>query len=271
MKKLLLSIFCIVLILSTISGCKSEATELNVFIAASLADSMNEIASEFNKVHPDTTIIFNADSSGTLQTQIQEGFECDMFISAGKKQMDALESDNLLVSGTRKDILKNTLVVIKRKDTDSSVNGLEDLGNAKSIAMAGGSVPAGKYTRQALISIGVLEPVDDASSISTEDISKALGGVEISEQSNVSKVLMSVVEGSCEIGTVYYSDTFGYDDIEIIETVPTEQTGEILYPISLIVNKEASQTQADMTKSLYDFLFTDTAKEIFTKYLFETL
>lgn len=296
MKKIILGIFCATLILSAVTGCKSqdkestvvtttnsssaepteeissnEEAELNVFIAASLADCMNEIAAEFNKIHPDTTIVFNADSSGTLQTQIQEGFECDMFISAGKKQMDALESDGLIVSNTRKDILKNTLVVIKRKDTESSVSGLENLEKAKSIAIAGGSVPAGKYTRQALISIGILEEVDDASSITTEEISKALEGVDISEQSNVSKVLMAVLEGSCEIGTVYYSDTYGYDDIEIIETVPTEQTGEILYPLSLIVNEQASEVQTNAAKSFYDFLFTDTAKRIFNNYYFETL
>ena len=115
---------------------------------------------------------------------------------------------------------KHQVVVVTRKDSGTKVIGLETLKDASSIALAGGSVPVGKYSRQALVNLGILDKVDDVSTIPTETVSEALGGVEISEQDNVSKVLMAVAEGSCEVGTTYYSDIYGYeDDIKILEKV----------------------------------------------------
>ena len=85
----------------------------------------------------------------------------------------------------------------------------------------------GKYTRQALMNLGILDKVDDASTITTEQVSEALGGAEISEQANVSKVLIAVTEGACEVGTTYYSDTYGYEDqIKILQTVSYDLTGK---------------------------------------------
>ena len=200
-----------------------EETEIQVFIAASLNTVMTELAEKYNDDHPNVKITFNADSSGTLLTQIQEGYECDIFFSAAQKQMDDLEADGLMVEGTRADVVNNQVVVVTLKDSGTKVTGLENLGDAESIALAGGSVPVGRYTRQALINLGVLPGTDDPAAVTTEEVSEALGGVEISEQDNVSKVLTAVVEGSCEVGTTYYSDTYGYeDDLEILETVSYE-------------------------------------------------
>ena len=125
--------------------------------------------------------------------------------------MDQLEADGLLVEGTRANVLNNQVVVITLKDSATKVSGLETLNKAESIALAGGSVPVGKYTRQALVNLGILPEVEDVSQITTQEVSEALGGVEISEQDNVSKVLMAVTEGSCEVGTTYYSDTYVSD------------------------------------------------------------
>ena len=189
-----------------------KETEIQVFIAASLNTVMTELAKEYNEDHPEVKITFNADSSGTLLTQIEEGYECDLFFSAAQKQMDQLEADGLVVDGTRANVLNNQVVVVSLKDSGTKVTGLENLKDAKSIALAGGSVPVGKYTRQALVNLGTLKTDGEVDAITTAQVSQALGGVEISEEDNVSKVLTAVAEGSCEVGTTYYSDTYGYED-----------------------------------------------------------
>ena len=202
-----------------------EETEIQVFIAASLKNVMDELAAQYNEEHPNVKITYNADSSGTLLTQIEEGYECDIFFSAAQKQMDQLESDGLVVDGTRANVVNNQVVVVTRKDSGTKVTGLDNLSEAESFALAGGSVPVGKYTRTALMNMGVLPKVDDPSAITTEEVSEALGGLEISEQDNVSKVLSAVVEGSCEVGTTYYSDTYGFEDeLDILQTVGYDLT-----------------------------------------------
>lgn len=248
-----------------------EETEIQVFIAASLNTVMTELAEKYNEDHPNVKITFNADSSGTLLTQIQEGYECDIFFSAAQKQMDDLEADGLMVEGTRADVVNNQVVVVTLKDSGTKVTGLENLGDAESIALAGGSVPVGRYTRQALINLGVLPGTDDPAAVTTEEMSEALGGVEISEQDNVSKVLTAVVEGSCEVGTTYYSDTYGYeDDLEILETVSYDLTGNVIYPIARVVNEEADDAQTAAAEDFLEYVLSDEAKEVFEAYYFDT-
>lgn len=248
-----------------------EETEIQVFIAASLNTVMTELAEKYNEEHPEVKITYNADSSGTLLTQIQEGYECDIFFSAAQKQMDDLEADGLMVEGTRANVVNNQVVVVTLKNSGTKVTGLENLGDAESIALAGGSVPVGKYTRQALISLGILPETDDAASVTTQEVSDALGGVEISEQDNVSKVLAAVVEGSCEVGTTYYSDTYGYeDDLDILQTVSYDLTGNVIYPIARVVNEEADEAQTEAAEDFLQFILSDKAKEVFDSYYFDT-
>lgn len=255
----------------TVGGREKKETEIQVFIAASLNNVMTEIAEKYNEDHPEIKITFNADSSGTLLTQIREGYECDLFFSAAQKQMDDLEADGLMEKGTRADVVNNQVVVITLKDSGTKVTGLENLGEARSIALAGGSVPAGRYTRQALINLGILPGADDPASVTTRQVSEALGGVEISEQDNVSKVLMAVSEGSCEVGTVYYSDTYGYEDeLEILETVSYNLTGDVIYPVARVVNKEADEEQTAAAEDFRRYILSDEAKNIFEDYYFDT-
>ena len=250
---------------------KEEDVELQVFIAASLNTAMTDIAKRYEKEHPNVKIVYNADSSGTLLTQIEEGYECDLFFSAAQKQMDQLEADGLVVEGTRHNVVNNQVVVITLKDSDTAVTGLENLNEAKSIALAGGSVPVGKYTRQALMNLGILDKVDDASTITREQVSEALGGAEISEQANVSKVLITVTEGACEVGTTYYSDTYGYEDqIKILQTVSYDLTGDVIYPICQVQNDEADKTQTAAAKDFYKFVLSDKTKKVFDAYYFDT-
>ena len=248
-----------------------EKTEVQVFVAASLKNVMEDLGQQYEKEHPEVKLVFNADSSGKLLSQIQEGYDCDIFFSAAQKQMNTLEEEGNLVEGTRKNVVNNQLCVITLKDSGTKVSGLETLKDAKSIALADGTVPVGKYTRQALVALKILPETEDVSKISTKEVSEALGGVEISEQSNVSKVLAAVVEGSSEVGTTYYSDTYGYEDkIQILEKVPYDLTGNVIYPIAQIKNEEASQEEQDAAKDFLAFVTSNNAKTTFQKYYFDT-
>ena len=252
-------------------GADAEETEIQVFIAVSLNTVMTELAETYNEDHPEVKITYNADSSGTLLTQIEEGYECDIFFSAAQTQMDTLEEDGLMVEGTRANVVNNQVVVVTLKDSGTAVTGLENLQDAESIALAGGSVPVGRYTRVALVNLGILPETDDPASITTSEISEALGGVEISEQDNVSKVLTAVVEGSCEVGTTYYSDTYGYeDDLDILQTVSYDLTGNVIYPIARVVNEEADDEQNAAADDFLAFVLSDEAKAVFDSYYFDT-
>lgn len=244
-----------------------EKQELSVFIAASLNDAMNEIASLYNEKHPEVTILYNADSSGTLMQQIEEGATCDIFFSAATKQMNQLEEDGYIIPDSRVDLLGNKVVLITGKNSGTKVTGFDDLEKAANMALADGSVPVGKYTRTILVNNGTLEPVDDVSSITASEISQALNNLEINECSNVSKVKEAVKEGSNEIGTVYYSDAYSVkDDVTIIAEADTELSGNIIYPVALVKNQEASNSEiaADFLK----FLQEDECLEIFKSYMF---
>ena len=255
----------------TEKATEGEKTEVQVFVAASLKNVMEDLGAQYEKENPSVKLVFQADSSGKLLSQIQEGYACDIFFSAAQKQMDTLQEEGKLVEGTRKNVVNNQLCVITRKDSGTKVTGLETLKDAKSIALADGTVPVGRYTRKALVSLGILPEAEDLSKISTQEVSEALGGVEISEQSNVSKVLAAVVEGSSEVGTTYYSDTYGKEaDIEILEKVPYDLTGNVIYPISQVVNDEASEAEVTEAKKFIDFVCSDAAKETFQKYYFDT-
>lgn len=272
-KRILAGLMAMVMVLA-MTGCgkkSSEKTEIQVFIAASLNGVMTHLADEYKKDHPDVNIVYNADSSGTLMTQIEEGFACDIFFSAAQKQMDELEEKGYVEKGTRANVVNNQVVVIALKDSGTKVTGLGNLKDAASIALADGSVPVGKYTRQAMMKQGLLEEREDASTFTTKEVSDALGGVEISEQGNVSKVLAAVTEGSCEVGTTYYSDTYGYeDDVKILETVPYELSGNVIYPLCRISNDEADPLQKQAAADFYEYLLSDQAKEIFASYYFDT-
>ena len=251
---------------------QEEPVEIQVFIAASLNTVMQDVKAAYEAEHPGVTIVLNADSSGTLLTQIEEGYECDVFFSAAQKQMNTLQdTDGLVVEGTRHNVVNNQVVVVTRKDSGTSVTGLADIGNAESIALADGSVPVGRYTRVAMTALGMLPETEDPSVYTTQEVSDALGGVEISEQSNVSKVLAAVVEGSCEVGTTYYSDTYGYEDqLDILEKVSYDLTGNVIYPIAQVKNDQASDAQAAAAADFVEFVASDQMKPVFEGYYFDT-
>lgn len=249
-----------------------ESTQITVFAAASLENALNEVIKKYNETQPNVTIIPSYDSSGTLLAQIEEGAACDVFFSAAQKQMDTLQNDDqLVVDGTRHNVVNNQVVVITYKGSGTAVTGLENLKDAKSIAMADGSVPVGKYTRQAMVNAGMLDAVDDVSTIPTDVISQALDGVEINECGNVSAVKTQVAEGSNEVGTVYYSDTYGLEDkLDILQVISYDLTGNVIYPIAQVKNDEAGELEQKAALDFVNFVKSDAAKAIFDSYYFDT-
>lgn len=249
----------------------AEKTTVNVFAAASLTAVMTELEANYEAANEGVDILLNTDSSGALLTQIQEGAPCDVFFSAAQKQMDTLEGDGLVTEGTRKNVVNNQLVVVTQPDSATEVTGLADIAKAKSIALADGSVPVGKYTRQAMIKLGLLAEVEDPAAITTAEVAEQLGVADISEQGNVSKVLAAVEEGSSEVGTTYLSDTIGHEDkVKILETVGYDVTGNIIYPVAQIVNKDADEAEAAAAADFIAFITNDDAKALYQKYGFDT-
>jgi len=251
-----------------------EETTITIYAAASLQTVLTELIDVYNETQPNVTIVGSYDSSGTLLTQIEEanGDGIDIFFSAAQKQMNTLEEeDGLVVDGTRHNVVNNQVCVITYTGSETAVTGLSDIANASSLALADGSVPVGKYTRQAMVNAGLLEEVEDVSTITTDEVSAALGGIEINECGNVSKVLQAVAEQSNEVGTVYYSDTYGYEDqIEILEYVSYDLSGDVIYPVAQVANGSADELESAAAAGFIEFLISDEAKAVFDSYYFDT-
>lgn len=250
-----------------------EETTIRVYAAASLQTVLTELIDVYNETQPNVTIEGSYDSSGTLLSQIEEsaGNGIDIFFSAAQKQMDTLQDeDGLVVDGTRHNVVNNQVCVITYTDSETTVTGLDNITDASSLAIAAESVPVGKYTRQAMINAGMIEG-EDASTITTDQLSAALGGIEINECGNVSKVLQAIAEHSNEVGTTYYSDTYGYeDDVKILEVISYDLTGDVIYPVAQVANPEADELESAAAADFIDFLTSDTAKAIFENYYFDT-
>ena len=229
--------------------------EVNTFIAASLSNAMEEIQKDFNETYPDVEILYNADSSGTLQTQIEEGARCDIFFSAADKQMDALVDEDLAKKDTVEDILENKVVLIKPKDGETKVTGFENITDAANIALAGDSVPVGQYSREIFYNLGI-----------TDEVNK----MEINEGKNVSEVLAAVSEGSNEIGIVYATDAASVaDKVDVIAEAPADALKTpVLYPVGLIEDKEASEDDTAATEAFLEYIKSDDAMKVFEKYGF---
>lgn len=229
--------------------------DLYVFIAASLANAMDVIQKDFNEEYPDVNILFNADSSGTLQTQIEEGSRCDIFFSAATKQMDALVDEKLADKDSVVDLLENKVVLIKPKGGKTKVTGFENITDAENMALAGEDVPVGQYSREIFKNLGI-----------EDDVNK----MEINEGKNVTEVLAAVSEGSNEVGIVYATDAASVaDKVDIIAEAPEGSLKTpVLYPVGLTVDAEASDEEAAAADAFLAYLQTDDAMKVFEEYGF---
>lgn len=238
-----------------VQGDKELKGEVYAFIAASLSNSMEEIQKDFNELYPNVTIYYSADSSGTLQTQIEEGARCDLFFSAAGKQMDALTEEKLTKEDTVVDLLENKVVLIKPKDGKTKVTGFENVTDAENMALAGEDVPVGQYSREIFTNLGIMDKVNE---------------MEINECKNVTDVLAAVSEGSNEIGVVYATDTASVaDKVEILAEAPADSLQTpVLYPVGLIEDKEASEDDTKAAEAFLDYVESDAAIKVFEDYGF---
>ena len=229
--------------------------EVYAFTAASLNNAMGEIQKDFNETYPDVEILFNADSSGTLQTQIEEGARCDIFFSAATKQMDALVDEGLAQKDSVVDLLENKVVLIKPKDGETKVTGFENITDAANLALAGESVPVGQYSREIFENLGIMDEVNQ---------------MEINEGKNVTDVLASVSERSNEVGIVYATDAASVaDSVDIIAEAPEGSLETpVLYPVGLVEDKEASEDDTAAAEAFLEYLQSDEAIAVFEKYGF---
>lgn len=268
-KKISMLGLVLAIVLSTIIGCSKsedlgsaeettsaqESVTLNVFIAASLKNAMEEIQADYVKEHENVTIVYNADSSGTLQTQIQEGAECDVFFSAATKQMTVLSEGGFITEDGVVNLLENKVVLIKSKGSDTEVTGFENITKAANLALAGEEVPVGAYARKIFENLGILD---------------AVMSMEINQGANVTAVLSAVSEASNEVGVVYATDAKSMPDlIEVIAEAPKDSLDDpVIYPVGLVNNSSANEYQQQSAKEFIEYLHTDKAIAIFQKYGF---
>ena len=153
---------------SETQAAEGEAATVQVYIAASLSNAMDEISANYKSVQPNVDFVFNAGSSGKLQTQIEEGLEADVFMSAATTQMDALNEEGLIDSETMVDLLENKIVLIVPSSSELGLASFEDIAKAETIALGDpASVPAGQYAREALTNLGLWDQIQDRVSFGT--------------------------------------------------------------------------------------------------------
>lgn len=240
----------------------SEKTELVVFAAASMTETLNQIKTDYEAQHKDITLTYNFDSSGTLKTQIQEGATCDVFISAAQKQMDQLDAskDNtanpeqldFINSDSRMNLLENKVVLVVPENNPKNINSFDDLKSKLEsgdvlLAMGNSDVPVGQYTQKILQCLGLDE--------------KALADAgEITYGSNVKEVTTQVSEGSADCGVVYYTDAYSAG-LKIVGEATEEMCGKTIYPAAVMKNSE----HPEQAQEFLAYLSSDAAAKVFEK------
>ncbi len=250
-----------------------DETTVYIDVAASLQAVFEDvIIPAYAEVQPNVTIVANYGSSGRLLAGIEEagGVDHDIFFSAGKAQVTTLnETDGLVVDGSIVELLSNELCLVRGNDTETAVTGFANIGDAEIIGLCGGSVPVGKYSRIALISMGLLEETDDPAAYTSEEISEALGGVQIDEADDVEVAAVKAVEGTVEVATIYYSDYYNHqDDLTIIEQDDGTLTGPIIYPVCRVANPQADEAEIAAADDFLAFLQTDLCMNAYEDYCF---
>lgn len=239
---------------------EAEPVELIVFAAASMTETMNQIAEMYKTVAPNVTLTYNFDSSGTLKTQIQEGAECDLFISAGQKQMNQLDitadpevnTDKLdfVLEGTRINLLENRVTLCVPEGNPKDIKSFDDLADKLKegsvlMAMGNSDVPVGQYTQKILAFYGLDE----------EKLAK--DGV-ITYGTNVKEVTTQVTEASVDCGVVYCTDAFSAG-LTPVDYATKEMCGQVIYPAA-VLNVSKNQEAA---KEFLAYLQTDEAMKVF--------
>ena len=239
---------------------EAEKTELIVFAAASMTETLTELKAMYEADHPGVTITYNFDSSGTLKTQIQEGADCDLFISAAPKQMNQLDAScdaeqnpeglDFVLQGSRIDLLENKVALVVPEGNPKGVESFDQLAELLKaggilFAMGNSDVPVGQYTQK----------IFDFYGLSEEELANA--GV-ISYGTNVKEVTTQVTESSADCGVVYATDAFSAG-LTVADTATKDMCGQVIYPAAVLnVSKNPEAAQAFL-----DFLRTPEALAVF--------
>ena len=228
---------------------EEETVELIVFAAASMTETLTEIKDLYEEANPGVTIVYNFDSSGTLKTQIQEGADCDLFISAAQKQMNQLDAScdeknnpdglDFVLQGSRIDLLENKVGLVVPEGNPKGIESFEQLAGLLKdgdvfMAMGNSDVPVGQYTQKILAYFELEEEALAASGVLTYG-------------SNAKEVTTQVVEASVDCGVVYCTDAFSAG-LEVVDTAAAEMCGQVIYPAAVLntsANPEAAQAFLD--------------------------
>lgn len=228
------------------SEASGESVQLTVFAAASLTETLNEISEQYKTVAPNVELVFNFDSSGTLKTQIEEGADCDLFLSAAQKQMNALQDEDLINADTRVDLLENKVVLAVPEGNPADIQSFEDIGTdkCKLVALGNEDVPVGSYSVEILTNLGILDELESSN--------------KITYGSNVKEVTTQVKEASADCGIVYATDAYSAG-LETVDEATADECRQVIYPAALT----ASTAHAEEAQAFLDYLTTDDAAAIF--------
>jgi len=268
--KKLLSMLLALAMVFALSACSSNdepktseepeaREEVVVFAAASMTETLNQIKETYEKDH-NVTLTFNFDSSGTLKTQIQEGADCDLFISAGQKQMNQLditadkevntEGLDFVASDSRVNLLENKVVLVVPEGNPKGIQGFDDLAakladGSVLMAMGNSDVPVGQYTQKIL------------SYYKLDETALANAGT-ITYGTNVKEVTTQVAEGSVDCGIVYCTDAFSAG-LTVVDSATKDMCGQVIYPAAVMKNAK----HADAAKAFLEYLQSDAAMKVF--------
>ena len=233
----------------------AEPVELHVFAAASMQESLDQVIEAYKAVAPEVAVVATYDSSGTLKTQIQEGADCDVFISAAPKQMNQLDAEggeenteglDLVNSATRLDLLENKVTLAVPEGNPKGIESFDQLASGDVfLAMGNSDVPVGQYTQKIFTYYGLNEETLASSGVLTYG-------------SNVKEVTTQVSEGTVDCGVIYATDAFSAG-LTVVDEATAEMCGQVIYPAAVMKNS----ANPDAAKAFLDFLSTDEAMACF--------
>lgn len=246
--------------LTGVACAQEEEVELVVFAAASMTETLNQIKETYEAENPGVTLTYNFDSSGTLKTQIQEGAECDLFISAGQKQMDQLditadasvntEGLDFVDDSTRIDLLENKVTLVVPEGNEKGIETFEQLAGLLKdgdvlLAMGNSDVPVGQYTQKIFAYYGLDE----------QELSNA---GKLTYGTNVKEVTTQVAQSSVDCGVIYCTDAFSAG-LTVVDSATAEMCGQVIYPAAVL----KGSAHPEEAKAFLDYLTGEEAMAVF--------